>query len=156
PAVVGEIAAGLVLGPSVLGHFFPDVAATIFHPTIGSLPVELSDALFRHIFGVISELGLVFLLFLVGLEFDFSHLRWHGRAALSISVAGVALPFALGLAVAALLWPHVEQHPLRQGQVPQLAFALFMGVAMSITAIPVLARMMMELHITRTRLGTIT
>jgi Kef-type K+ transport system membrane component KefB len=157
PVVVGEIAAGLVLGPSVLGALFPSIAQAVFHPSVGSLPHEVVDILFNKIFTILSQLGLIFLLFLVGLEFDFSHLRWHGKAALGISVSGVALPFALGLGVAWLLWPHVEAHPERPGQaVPMLGFMLFMGVAMSITAIPVLGRMMMELNITRSRLGAIT
>jgi len=156
PAVVGEIAAGLVLGPSVLGALFPEAAAALFHPTIGALSPELSDALLNKIFSVLSQLGLIFLLFLVGLEFDFNHLHGHGRSAVAISVAGVVLPFALGLGLAWLMVEHVEPHPAKPGPVPTLGFMLFLGVAMSITAIPVLGRIMIELGITRTRLGTVT
>lgn len=156
PAVVGEIAAGLVLGPSVLGHLFPALFTAIFKPTVGDLPPELSDALFHKIFTVISQLGLILLLFLVGLDFDFSHLRMHGKSAVSISVVGVVLPFSLGLALATLMWPHIEPHPETGQPVPMLGFMLFLGLALSITAIPVLARIMLELGITRTRLGTIT
>ncbi|MBL8799976.1 MAG: cation:proton antiporter, partial [Planctomycetia bacterium] len=156
PAVVGEIAAGLILGPSVFGALFPEAARAIFQPTLGGLSPELSDALLTKIFNVLSQLGLIFLLFLVGLEFDFSHLRWHGRSAVAISVAGVALPFALGVALAGWMVEHIEPHPARPGPVPTLGFTLFLGVAMSITAIPVLARIMMELGITRTRVGTVT
>src|SRR5207237_1719362 len=76
-------------------------------------------------------------------------------AALGISVTGIAVPFALGIALAPLLHAHLEPHP-EHGPVPALGFALFLGVALSITAIPVLARIMMELSITRTRLGAIT
>src|SRR5262249_13794245 len=76
-------------------------------------------------------------------------LRWHGSSALAISVAGIALPFALGLGLAGVLRPHV-------GEVEPVGFALFLGTALSITAIPVLGRIMMELNITRTRLGAIT
>ncbi len=97
PGVVGEIAAGLVLGPSVLGYFFPDVFAAIFHPTAAGIDPRLFDAVLNWIFASIAQLGLIFLLFLIGLEFDFSHLRLHGKAAPAISAAGVALPFALGL-----------------------------------------------------------
>src|SRR5262249_22343 len=96
------------------------------------------------------QLGLVFLLFLIGLEFDFGHLRWHGKAALAISLSGIALPFALGLGLAPVLLPHLES-PVRP-----VGFALFLGTALSITAIPILGRMMMEMGITRTRLGAIT
>jgi Kef-type K+ transport system membrane component KefB len=150
PAVVGEIAAGVLLGPSVLGRLFPGLFQAIFHPTIHGVDPALFDQLLRWIFTGISQLGLVFLLFLVGLEFDFSHLRWHGKSALGISVCGVALPFALGLCLALLM------HPAVAPKTPILGFALFMGTAMSITAIPVLARIMIDLNITRSRLGTIT
>jgi len=156
PAVVGEIAAGLVLGPSVLGHLFPTLFAAIFRPTLGDLPHELSDQLVAKVFAMLSQLGLIFLLFLVGLEFDFSHLRWHGKSAVAISVVGIALPFALGLGLAPLLYPHLEAHPGTSRPVPLVGFMLFLGLALSITAIPVLARIMMELGITRARLGTIT
>lgn len=150
PSVVGEIAAGLVLGPSLFGRLFPGAFAAIFHPDVPGMPFELSNALLGWILTTLSQLGLVFLLFLIGLEFDFSHLRWHGKAALAISVAGVALPFGLGVGLA------VWMHPLVAATVPALGFALFLGTALSITAIPVLGRIMLELHITRTRLGAIT
>ena len=160
PAVVGEIAAGLVLGPSVLKALLPSVWEMIFHPTIPGLPPEvaagLSDQVFRWIFTTLSQVGLVLLLFLVGLEFDFSHLRWHGKAALAISVTGVVLPFVLGLGLAPLLLAHPHLHGEGEVAARPLGFALFLGTALSITAIPILGRMMMELNITRTRLGAIT
>lgn len=149
PGVVGEIAAGLALGPSVLGRLAPDVFAAVFHPVVGSLGPEASDALLGSVLTGLSQLGLVLLLFLIGLEFDFSHLRWHGRSAAAVSAAGVALPFTLGLGLAVLLRPQM-------GDVPPVGFALFLGTALSITAIPILGRMMMELNITRTRLGAVT
>lgn len=158
PAVVGEIAAGLLLGPSCLGYFFPEVAAAVFHPTwLGhDVPPALFDATLNWIFTTLSQIGLVLLLFLIGLEFDFSHLREHGRAAVAISTAGIVLPFALGAAVAALLHPAIEPHPV-SGKVPEfMPLALFLGTAMSITALPVLGRMMVEWSITRTRIGAIT
>lgn len=143
PFVVGEIAAGLLLGPSCFGRFFPETATAVFNPAVS------------EIFGILSQLGLILLLFVVGLEFDFSHLRWHGRAALAISLAGIALPYTLGLGLAPLMHPYLE--PAANGQpVPFLGFALFMGIAMSITAIPILGRLMMELNITRTRIGAVT
>jgi Kef-type K+ transport system membrane component KefB len=150
PAVVGEIAAGLLLGPSVLGRVFPDVFQAIFHPTVSGIDPDLFDQLLRWIFTGISQLGLVFLLFLVGLEFDFSHLRGQGKSAFGISVSGVALPFALGVGIAFLM------HPAVAADRPLLGFTLFMGTALSITAIPVLARIMMDLNITRSRLGAVT
>lgn len=143
PGVVGEIAAGLVLGPSCFGYFFPDLSQRVFDPAV-------SD-----VFGVLSQLGLILMLFVVGLEFDFSHLRLHGRAAVGVSLAGIALPFALGVGLGHLVHPYLE--PNHAGQpVSELGFLLFMGVAMSITAIPVLGRIMIELGITRTRIGALT
>jgi Kef-type K+ transport system membrane component KefB len=150
PNVVGEIAAGVVLGPSVFGAFFPTLFASIFRPALPNVPAEVSAVVFGWSFTTLSQLGLIFLLFLVGLEFDFSHLRWHGRAALTISAAGVAVPFLLGLGLAHVIWPQAASG------IEPVGFALFMGTAMAITAIPVLGRMMVELNITRTRLGAIT
>jgi Kef-type K+ transport system membrane component KefB len=147
--VVGEIAAGLVLGPSVLGRLWPEAFAFLFRPTVAGVPPELFDTLVGWILTTLSQIGLILLLFLVGLEFDFSHLRWHGKAALAISIAGVVLPFGLGLALAPPLMAAAER------PVEPIGFALFLGTALAITAIPVLARMMMELNIAPTRLGTI-
>ncbi len=138
PAVVGETAAGLALGPSLFGHFCPELSKQIFDPSVD------------QVFKMFSQLGLILLLFLVGLEFDFSHLKKYGRSSLLISLAGIVLPFGLGWVLARHL------HASLQLEVPLTGFALFMGTAMSITAIPVLARIMMELNITPTRLGAIT
>lgn len=137
PMVVGEILAGLVLGPSFLGRLFP----------------AFSDALFPQstagIITVISHLGLILLMFLIGLEFDFGHIREHGKAAGFVAVSGIALPFVLGLGVGAWMLP---QFPGSNG----VGFCLFLATALSITAIPVLGRVMVELNIHRTRLGTLT
>jgi Kef-type K+ transport system membrane component KefB len=150
PGVVGELAAGLVLGPSLFGRLWPEAFAAVFHPPVAGLPARLGDALLGWILTTLSQLGLVFLLFLIGLEFDFGHLRWHGQSAFAISVAGMVLPFGLGFGVALLMQPSVA------GDHPPLGFALFLATAMSITAIPMLGRIMMELNITRTRLGAVT
>ena len=146
PAVVGEILAGLVLGPSVLGHI-PAVQA-LFHPALPG-GGDLAD-----VFTILSQLGLIFLLFLVGLEFDFGHLRTARGASLAISAAGVVAPFTLGCGLAVAMFPTL----VRAGTPPvsRVGFALFMGTAMSITAIPILGRIMMELNIARTRLGAVT
>ena len=138
PTVIGETAAGLALGPSLFGHFFPDASRAIFDPSVD------------QVFKMLSQLGLILLLFMVGLEFDFSHLKKHGRSSVLISVAGILLPFGLGWLLAHQL------HSSLALDVPLTGFALFLGTAMSITAIPVLARIMMELNITPTRLGAIT
>ncbi|VTT99915.1 sodium hydrogen exchanger : Sodium/hydrogen exchanger OS=Planctomyces limnophilus (strain ATCC 43296 / DSM 3776 / IFAM 1008 / 290) GN=Plim_2302 PE=4 SV=1: Na_H_Exchanger [Gemmataceae bacterium] len=152
--MVGEIVAGLLLGPSLLGWVAPDVSAWVFRP---ELPIErpIGDALIPKIFTVIAQLGLIFLLFLVGLEFEGGHVRRHGRAAILISLAGISVPFALGAVLAPQIHPHLEPHPVA-GPVSKLGLTLFLGVALSITAMPVLGRIMMELGVTRTRLGAIT
>ena len=170
PSVVGEIAAGILLGPSLLGQIAHAVGpegagwlpvnfwTAIFHPTIADVPPALSDQVFHWIFSSFAQIGLILLLFQIGLEFDFSHLRNSGRSALAISWAGIALPFALGLALAPMLLasPELGTHPLRDGPPPRLGFALFLGTALAITALPVLARIMVELNITRTRLAAVT
>jgi Kef-type K+ transport system membrane component KefB len=150
PGVVGEIFAGLVLGPSLLGKLSPTLFRAIFHPASPDVSPELFEEILRWCFTTISQIGLIFLLFLIGLEFDFSHLRWHGRSALAISWAGIMVPFALGFGLA------LPVHTVAAPEVPVLAFALFLGTTLSITAMPVLGRMMMELNITRTRLGAVT
>jgi len=143
PAVVGEVAAGLILGPSCFGHFFPELSRTVFDPSLAET------------FGILSQLGLVLLLFVVGLEFDFSHLRRNSRSVLAIALTGIAVPLMLGMGLAWLAHSRLELSS--QGTpIPRLGFILFMGVAMSVTAIPVLGRVMMELNITRTRLGAVT
>lgn len=138
PQVVGEIVAGLLLGPSVLGQLSPELVAYLF-PTETSLPLR-----------VISELGLVLLMFLIGLEFDFSHLRQVGKTATGIAVAGIVLPLILGASVAGWMHPHIA------ADVDRLGFVLIVAVALSITAIPILGRIMVELNIQRTPLGALT
>ena len=138
PQVVGEIAAGLLLGPSLLGRLAPEISQSLF-------PSEAAP-----VFHVLGQLGLIFLMFLIGLEFEFSHLRQLGRAALLVSIAGIAAPFALGLGVAWIL------HPVVAADIRPLGFFLFLAVALSITAIPILGRIMIEFNIQRTRLAALT
>jgi Kef-type K+ transport system membrane component KefB len=154
PAVVGEVLAGLLLGPSLFGWLFPTAFAAVFEPHLPAVPDDLAIVTFPKIFQVLSQLGLVFLLFLVGLEFDFSHLKVKGKAAVAVAVAGIALPFALGVGLAPVIHPHLEPHD-KAGPVPLFGLTLFLGVAMSITAMPVLARILLEFGITRTRIGVV-
>lgn len=155
PSVVGEIVAGLLLGPSLLGWLAPDLFAAVFRPALHGVPQDVADAALPKVFTAIAQFGLIFLLFLVGLEFEGSHVREHGRAAVAISLAGIAVPFSLGAGLAQFIHPYLDDHPTA-GPVPLLGLTLFLGVALSITAIPVLGRIMMELNVTRTRLGAIT
>jgi Kef-type K+ transport system membrane component KefB len=138
PAVCGEIAAGLVLGPSLFGKLFPSLFHSVFDPSVGP------------IFSILSQLGLVLTMFLIGLEFDFDHLPDNKRTAVSVSIAGIIVPFALGFGLGKLM--HAELGLSGSW----VNFSLFMATAMSITAIPVLGRIMIELNITRTRVGSLT
>jgi Kef-type K+ transport system membrane component KefB len=138
PVVCGEIAGGLILGPSLFGRFFPEAFTAVFDPAVGP------------IFAILSQVGLVLLMFLIGLEFDFGHLSDNRRTALSVSLTGIVLPFALGFGLG--WWMHGAL--ALEGS--WLNFALFLAAAMSITAIPILGRIMIELNLNRTRLGAIT
>jgi len=138
PAVVAEILAGILLGPSLLGLLAPGLMAALF--PADSMPV----------LGMISQLGLVFFMFLIGLEFDVDLLRHQGRASVPISASGIVLPFSLGALLSLPLYPR-----LAPAGVPPATFALFMGIAMSITAFPVLARILSERRLIRTRIGTL-
>lgn len=137
PRVVGELIAGLVLGPSVLGALAPQIDARLFPP-------EVVDRL-----AFVGELGLVLFVTSVGLAFDGSHLRRQGRTALAVSLVSILVPFALGVGIA----PWVRA-ATGEGTDPA-AFALFMGAAMAITAFPVLVRILDALDLTGTRLGTL-
>lgn len=138
PSVIAEIVAGIALGPSVLGALWPAGLAALF-------PVASLGGL-----SLVAQLGLVFFMFLVGLEFDPRLVQDQGRASVAISTVGIVAPFALGVAVA---WPlHAELAP---GGVSLLSFALFLGTAMSITAFPVLARILAERRLIRTRVGAL-
>jgi Kef-type K+ transport system membrane component KefB len=138
PLVCGEIAAGLVLGPSCFGGMFPHLFKKVFDPSVG------------QIFAITSQLGLIMLMFLIGLEFDFGHLSDNRRTAISVSAAGILLPFTFGLVLGR--WMHTA---LGLGG-SWLNFSLFVAVAVSITAIPILGRIMVELNINRTRIGSLT
>jgi Kef-type K+ transport system membrane component KefB len=138
PQVMGEMLAGLMLGPSLLGWVAPTAWAALFPASsLGYV-------------NVLSQIGLVFFMFLVGLELDLGLLRGQGRLALITSHASIVVPFFLGSCLALLLYPR-----LSDDGVSFTAFALFMGAAMSVTAFPVLARMITEWGMIKTRLGTV-
>jgi K+:H+ antiporter len=139
PRVVGEIVAGLIMGPSLFGKLFPDEFSFVFK-SIPSTPVA-----------ILSQVGLALLMFQIGLEFDFSHLSEgrNRRAVISISAVGILLPFILGWLIGN--W----SHSALAADIGLRGYRLFFGVALSITAIPVLGRIMMELGINKTRIGAI-
>jgi K+:H+ antiporter len=138
PPVMGEMIAGIVLGPSVLGFFFPQVMTFIF-------PASSLETL-----RLLSQLGVVLFMFIVGMELNVRHVKERGSAAVMISHASIIVPFVLGSGLALFLY---------RGLAPPgtsfSAFALFIGVAMSITAFPVLARILEDRGLTQTDLGSI-
>ena len=138
PGVIGESVAGIVLGPSVLGYFFPDVFQALFPPE-SLTNLEL-----------LSQVGLVLFMFVIGMELDFSVLKNKINETLVISHAGILVPFFLG--IVASYWIYEEY---AAAQTAFLPFALFIGISMSITAFPVLARIIQERNMTKTSLGTL-
>jgi len=138
PVVIGQVIAGILLGPSFLGRISPQAMHYV-------LPAEVAPFL-----GLLAQLGVIFYMFLVGLDLDAELLRGQFRATAWTSHASIALPFTLGSALALYLYPL-----LSPSQVPFTHFALFLGVAMSITAFPVLARILSERAMTNTRLGAL-
>ena len=136
PAVIGEMAAGLMMGPLVLGSLLPQVHGLLF-PAASLGPL-----------GMLSQLGVLMFLLVAGAELDLGALRGRRRFAFTVSHAGIAVPFVLGVLLAVWLYP---QHG-PQG-VGFTAFALFVGVSMSITAFPVLLRILADRGITHSPLG---
>ena len=138
PQVIGEMLAGLLLGPSLLGWVAPGVSAFLFPP----------DSLAA--LNALSQIGLILFMFLIGLELDPQRLRERARAAVVISQVSIIVPFTLGALLAVYLDPHLGEPNVRL-----LHLAVFMGVAMSITAFPVLARILTDRKLLRTQLGTL-
>jgi Kef-type K+ transport system membrane component KefB len=136
PPVMGEMVAGIVLGPSVLGFFFPEAMSFIF-------PQSSLETL-----RLLSQIGVVLFMFVVGMELNVRHLK--GSAAVMISHASMIVPFLLGLGLSLFLY-----RELAPPETSLSAFALFIGVAMSITAFPVLARILDDRGLTQTSLGSI-
>ena len=138
PMVIAEVTAGIMLGPSLLGWVLPDVSAALFSP----------DSLV--ILQMLAQVGLVLFMFLVGLELDPALLRGRTRTSVAISQTSIVVPFLLGVGLAWVI--HRDYSP---PDVRFSAFALFIGAAMSITAFPVLARILTERRLLRTRIGAI-
>lgn len=138
PGVMGEIVAGIVLGPSLLGFLFPDFFGFLFRPD------SLSNL------KMISQIGLILFMFVIGLELNFGELRKKINETLVISHAGILLPFLLGIIVS--YWAYTEY---ASGITDFRPFALFVGISMSITAFPVLARIIQERGLTKTPTGTL-
>jgi Kef-type K+ transport system membrane component KefB len=143
PPVIGEVLAGIVLGPSLLGAFSPELAS-FFIPTLQQDPAGVVVSALT----AVSRLGIVLYMFLVGLELNLPELRHKAHAAVAISHASILAPFVLGAALALWIYPRVAS-----ADVAFTSFALFMGAAMAITAFPVLARILTDQKLDKTELG---
>jgi Kef-type K+ transport system membrane component KefB len=138
PPVMGEVLGGILLGPSLLGWVWPQAGAFLFAP-------DVTAAL-----GVLSRIGVILYMFFVGLELDWGQLRHQGKNTLLISHASIVVPFSLGTLLSLWLYP-IYAGP----DVPFHVFTLFLGVSMSVTAFPVLARILTDRNLQRTRLGSL-
>jgi Kef-type K+ transport system membrane component KefB len=138
PPVIGEVIGGVLLGPSLLGLLAPEAYSFILPPAV--VPI----------LGLVAQLGVVLYMFLVGLDLDTDHVRGQVHRTVAISHASIVLPFVLGNALALYLYPRVSS-----SDVPFTGFALFIGIAMSITAFPVLARILSDLRMSHSRLGVV-
>jgi Kef-type K+ transport system membrane component KefB len=138
PLVIGELVGGIILGPSLLGRLAPGVQAAL-------LPQSIAPYLSVH-----AQLGVILYMFLVGLELDLGVIRHQGRATIAISHASIVVPFLLGAALSLAIYPEQAGSP-----VSFTVFSLFIGVSLSVTAFPVLARILTDRRIARTRMGII-
>lgn len=136
PSVMGEMVAGIALGPSVLGLLSPQTTAFLFPSTSMTT------------LGVFSQFGVVVFMFIVGIEFDLQHVRERASAAILVSHASIVVPFLLGAALALVLY-----RPLAPPDTSFTPFALFISIAMSITAFPVLARILKDRGMSQSDLG---
>ena len=139
PRAVGEIVAGLLLGPSFFGHFFPELSGSIFTAAAAG-PVI-----------ILSQIGLVLLMFQIGNDFEFGHLE-HGKnrkAVIAVTAASITAPLVLGFALGQIT------APILAPDVDALAYSLFVAVALAITAVPTLGRILREYSLTRTETGVI-
>jgi Kef-type K+ transport system membrane component KefB len=139
PGVIGEIVAGLVLGPSLFGYFFPDWSRALFGAG-ASLPIT-----------IISQIGLILLMFQIGSDFEFAHLSTsrNRRAMIAIAIVSILVPLALGITVG-----HFSAHQLAP-TTNSLTYSLFFGVGLAITAVPILGRILREYGLTRTQIGVV-
>ena len=138
PTVIGEILAGIVLGPSLLGHFAPGLSAFLFREE------SLANI------NLLSQFGLILFMFAIGMELDVNEVRRKWKATILISHTGIIVPFFFGMLTAYFVY---DRYALPA--TPFLSFALFIGISMSITAFPVLARIIRERGLIKSHLGTL-
>jgi Kef-type K+ transport system membrane component KefB/nucleotide-binding universal stress UspA family protein len=140
PTVVGELAAGIVIGPSCFGHFFPRIFLAVFPHVSAQF----------HLLEMVSWLGMVLLLLITGIETDLRLLKHLGRAALAASVFGMIVPFAFGLGLG---WWMPERFVAAPDH--RVLFSLFIATALSISAMPVIAKILIDLDLTRRNIGVV-
>ncbi len=138
PSVIGEMIAGIVLGPSLVGLYFPEFSAFMF-------PKESLPNL-----QFLSQIGLILFMYIVGMELDLSVLRKKAHDAVVISHASIIIPFALGVGLSYFIYKEFAPDGIQFS-----SFALFIAIAMSITAFPVLARIVQERNLHKTKIGTV-
>jgi Kef-type K+ transport system membrane component KefB len=139
PTVIGEILAGIILGPSLLGVIFPGTYHFLFDPSsLGNLYI-------------LSQIGLVLFMFVIGLELNFNDLKQKMGETFAISTASIIIPFLFGMILAFFVYEEFAS-----GRTDFLSFSLFIGISMSITAFPVLARIVQEKGLTKTSLGSLS
>ena len=139
PGVIGEIFAGLLLGPSLIGHFFPEASLALFGAH-ASAPIT-----------IISQIGLILLMFQIGMDFEFGHLdtRRNRRAAVAVTLVSVGVPLGAGILAGWL------SAPVLAPASDPVCYSLFLGLGMAITAVPILGRILRQYGLTRTEVGVV-
>jgi Kef-type K+ transport system membrane component KefB len=139
PGVIGEIFAGLLLGPSLVGHFFPQASLALFGQH-ASAPVT-----------IISQIGLILLMFQIGMDFEFAHLstRRNRRATIAVTIFSVGVPLSVGIVLGRLSAPAMAQG------IDPVRYSLFLGLGMAITALPILGRILRQYGLTHTEVGVV-
>jgi Kef-type K+ transport system membrane component KefB len=139
PGVIGEIFAGLLLGPSLVGHFFPQTSLEVFGAHASS-PIT-----------IISQIGLILLMFQIGMDFEFGHLgtQRNRRAAIAVTIFSVSVPLSVGVMLGRV------SAPILAPGIDWVRYSLFMGLGMAITAVPILGRILRQYGLTRTEVGVV-
>jgi Kef-type K+ transport system membrane component KefB len=139
PGVIGEIFAGLLLGPSLIGHFFPQASHALFGEH-ASTPIT-----------IISQIGLILLMFQIGMDFEFAHLssRRNRRATIAVTIVSVGVPLAVGV-----LLGHLSA-PILAPAIEPVRYSLFLGLGLAITAVPILGRILRQYGLTQTEVGVV-
>jgi Kef-type K+ transport system membrane component KefB len=141
PVVIGEILAGIILGPSLLGSLFPHLFNTIFT----SQPRSYAA------FDGVANIGIILLMFVAGIEIDLKQIRQQGRHAASISLTGLLIPFGIGFLTVWFFYDKLFATPNANHLIP----ALFVGTALSITALSVIAKVLIDVNLLKTKIGNL-